>query len=311
MKNSERPEGKQYTVKEYKKRVSQAMNFISQNLERELTLEEISLSATFSKFHFHRIFKAAVGETIAEFTRRLRLEMAANRLLSNPDDDITKVALDCGFSSSQNFAKAFRQQFGTTPTNFRSSKTGNKVSKRGNALSLQTEYDSNSAFVNSMLGERSENMNAKVKEMPVYNVAYVRKMGAYGKETCEQAFGELMQWAGPRGYLNSGVVLGVYWDNPEVTPPEKCRVDACVSVPEGTIPDAPLDTQTISGGPHAVCHFEIQADSYQKAWDEAFAWLVSNGHECEDRPCYELCHNNAADHPEGKSIFDICIPLKK
>lgn len=107
MKNSKSSEGKQYTVKEYKKRVCQAMNFISQNLERELTLEEISLAATFSKFHFHRIFKAAVGETIAEFTRRLRLEMAANRLLSYPDEDITKVALDCGFSSSQNFAKAF------------------------------------------------------------------------------------------------------------------------------------------------------------------------------------------------------------
>ena len=112
-------------------------------------------------------------------------------------------------------------------------------------------------------------MNAEVREMPEYNVAYVRKMGAYGKETCEQAFGELMQWAGPRGHLGAGVMLGVYWDNPEVTPPEKCRVDACISVPEGTVPDRPVGMQTISGGPYAVCHFELQTDSFQQAWEDS------------------------------------------
>ena len=153
-------------------------------------------------------------------------------------------------------------------------------------------------------------MNAEVKEMPERNVAYIRKLGPYGKETCGQAFGELMQWAGPRGYASSGEMLGVYWDNPEVTPPEKCRVDACVSVPPGTETEGAVDVQTISGGPYAVCHFEISADSFQQAWEDAFAWLVRSGHECDEKPCYELYHNTAEEHPEGKWIFDICIPLK-
>lgn len=154
-------------------------------------------------------------------------------------------------------------------------------------------------------------MNVEVREMPEYNVAYVRKMGPYGKETCEQAFGELMQWAGPRGHLASGVMLGVYWDNPEVTPPEKCRVDACVSVPHGTAPGGQFGMQIISGGTYAVCHFEIKADNFQQSWEDAFAWIVSSGYECDDRPCYELYHTSAEDHPEGKWIFDICIPLKR
>ena len=302
---------KQHTANEYRARVCKAMNFISQNLDRDLTLEEIARAACFSKFHFHRIFKAAVGETIAEFTRRLRLEMAANRLLSTPHDDITRIALDCGFSSSQNFAKAFRQQYATTPTHFRNSKQGNKVSKAENAPTLLAMYDSQVAFTNPLQERRSLPMKAEIKEMPEHHVAYVRKLGPYGKETCERAFGELMQWAGPRGYLSSGTMLGVYWDNPEVTPPEKCRVDACVTVPEGTTPEAPVAIQSIAGGPYAVCHFEISEDSFQGAWDEAFAWLVGGGYECEDKPCYELYHNNAEDHPEGKWIFDICIPLKQ
>jgi AraC family transcriptional regulator len=152
-------------------------------------------------------------------------------------------------------------------------------------------------------------MNAEVREMPEYRVAYVRKMGPYRKEVCEQAFDELMRWAGPKGYLASGAMLGVYWDNPEVTPPEKCRMDACITVPGGTAPEEQVGVQVIKGGPHAVCHFETKAERFDQAWEDAFTWLVNGGYECEDRPCYEL-YKNAEKNPEGKWIFDICIPLK-
>ncbi|MCP3943503.1 MAG: AraC family transcriptional regulator [Desulfobacteraceae bacterium] len=286
------------------------MNFISQNLNRDLSLEEVAQAASFSMFHFHRIFKVVVGENIAEFTRRLRIEMAANRLLANQIEDITTIAMECGFSSSQNFAKAFRKCFNTTPSKYRKSKIGNKIGKGENAFSLQVMYDSTTEFMNLINYERKNTMNAEIREMPEYHVAYVRKTGPYGKETCEQAFDELMQWAGPMGYLASGVMLGVYWDNPDVTPPEKCRVDACISVPYGTATKGPVDIQTIKGGLYAVCHFEIQDDGFQQAWEDAFEWLVNGGYECDEIPCYELYHKSAADHPEGKWIFDICIPLK-
>ncbi len=299
-----------YTTIDYKKRVCRAMNFISRNIERDLSLEEIAETASFSMYHFHRIFKAVVGETVAGFTRRLRLELAANRLLAKQFDDITTIALNCGFSSSQNFAKAFRQHFGTTPSEYRKSKIGNRNSKKENALSLQTIYDSDNVFMNLLTNDRRTTMNAEVREMPEYNVAYVRKVGPYAKETCEPAFGELMQWAGPRNYMEPGKILAIYWDNPDVTPPEKCRFDACVIVPGGTDPEGQIYIQTISGGPYAVCHFEIKPDSFQQAWEEAFAWLCDSGYECNDKPCYELYHNNAAEHPEDKCIFDICIPLK-
>ena len=306
------------TSLEYRQRICRVMNYISENLHRELSLDEVAGVSCFSKFHFHRIFKAVVGETVAGFTRRLRLEMAANRLIGNPRESITAIALDCGFSSSQNFAKAFRQQFGLSPSAYRGSKGGNTnrnrehIHRNGeNAWSLQVRYDADTLFTNLITNERSETMNAKIREMPEYHVAYVRKMGPYGKETCEEAFGELMQWAGPRGLVGSGAMLGVYWDNPEVTKPETCRTDACLGVPEGTRTEGQVGLQTVAGGPHAVCHFETGEDGFQRAWEEAFAWLVRNGYECDDRPCYELYHNDAKEHPDGRWIFDICIPLKR
>ena len=294
---------------DYRQRVCRAMNYISENLERDVTLEEIAQAANFSAFHFHRIFSAATGETVFGFMRRLRLEWAANRLLGKPGEDITTVALECGFSSSQNFAKAFRARFGTSPSAFRKSKRGNKGSKGGESFSLRVGEDAGKVSMSSpQPPERKIEMKAEVKEMPAWHVAYVRKMGRYGKEVCEAAFGELMRWAGPRGLIGQGPMMGMYWDNPEVTPKEKCRTDACLVVPAGTKVEAPIALQDIAGGPHAVCEFNVPMTDFGPSWEAAFRWLMDSGLECEDRPCYEMY----LDDCRGPTCrFCICIPLKK
>jgi AraC family transcriptional regulator len=293
---------------DYRQRICRAMNFISENLDREPSLEEIARAANFSPFHFHRIFSAATGETVFGFWRRLRLERAANRLLADARTDITTVALECGFSSSQNFAKAFRARFGTTPSAFRRSKGGNKASKGGDALSFRVGQDAGKVKWNSPQPERKTRMKAETKEMPAWHVAYSRKMGPYGKATAEAAFGEVMRWAGPRGLLGKGPMLGVYWDNPEVTAPDQCRTDACLVVPAGTKVEAPIALQEIAGGPHLVCAFDVPLTGFSAAWEETFRCLIDKGLECADRPTYELYHDDC----RGKTCrFDICIPLKK
>lgn len=283
------------------------MDFISANLRREPSLEEIAQAANFSAFHFHRIFKAATGETVLGFVRRLRLERAGNRLLADSREDITSVALECGFSSSQNFAKAFRARFGESPSEFRRRKAGNKTSKGGEAVSLRVGQDAGKVKLVSPQPERKFKMKAEVKEMPAWHVAYVRKLGPYGKEVCEAAFGELMRWAGPLGLAGQAPMLGLYWDSPEVTPPAKCRTDACLAVPAGTKVEPPVALQDIAGGLHLVCEFNLPPTNFGGAWDEAFRHLVQTGLECDDRPCYELYHDDCAG-PTCR--FDICIPLK-
>jgi AraC family transcriptional regulator len=294
---------------DYKKRICLAMNFISQNLGRDLSLDEIAERVSFSKYHFHRIFKAVVGETIAGFTRRLRLELAANHLIAKPSADITNIAMDCGFSSSQNFAKAFHQHFGMTPTKYRKSKIGNMNSKNENVRSLQAMYDCDAVRVRTFTAEETRAIDVEVSEMPDLQVAYVRTIGPLTPEICGRAFEKLMHWAGPRNLVGPGTTLAIYWDNPDVTPADKCRFDACNMVPEGTVPEGDIHLQTISGGPYAVCHFECTPTRIQLAWEDAFSWLCGSGYECRDQPCFERYHNDAAQHPDGKWIFDICIPL--
>ena len=117
---------------DYRKPVFKAMDYISHHLDDNPGLDEVAAAAAISTFHFHRIFKTMVGETIAGFTRRLRMERAARRLLASPKSDITTLALAAGFSSSQNFAKAFRLHFAMSPSEYRQQQGGNWKSKIGN-----------------------------------------------------------------------------------------------------------------------------------------------------------------------------------
>lgn len=301
---------KKHTSIDYKKRVCKAMNFISQNINRDLSIDEIAKSASFSTFHFHRIFRAAVGETVAGFTRRLRLELAANKLLKQTND-ITQIAIECGFSSSQNFSKAFKKHFGITPSEYQKSKNGNILSRNEKSLSLRTLYNSDNEFLKLLNGKKRNTIFPRLSELPDYNVAYVRKIGVYDEKTCSEAISKVLHWAYSRNVIAPGKLMLIYWDNPEVTPSYKCRFDACVIIQQDVTPEGDVFQQKIGGGLYAVFSFELSPEKIQQAWVDSFSWICDAGYETRDTPCFELYHNNAYEHSDGKWIFDICIPLKK
>ena len=56
--------GKAETIKDYHERINQVLLFINNNLEEKLTLETLSSISNFSPFHFHRIMRAHLGESI-------------------------------------------------------------------------------------------------------------------------------------------------------------------------------------------------------------------------------------------------------
>lgn len=80
---------------------------IQANLDQDLSLEALANRVGLSLFHFHRLFRSAVGETLKQHTQRLRLEQAASRLVIN-DAAILDVALDSGFHSHETFSRQFQ-----------------------------------------------------------------------------------------------------------------------------------------------------------------------------------------------------------
>lgn len=87
-------------------------------LEEALTLDELSVEADLSAWHFLRAFRSAFGETPHDFLTRLRLERA-RELLTITSRPVTEICFDVGFSSLGSFSTLFRRQIGMSPAQFR------------------------------------------------------------------------------------------------------------------------------------------------------------------------------------------------
>ncbi len=92
--------------------------YIAQNLDEPLDRKALAAVAGFSIPHLHRIFIASTGESIASYVRRVRMIRAGQKLRMGAVD-ITEVALAAGYATHAAFGKAFKQQFGLSPSEFR------------------------------------------------------------------------------------------------------------------------------------------------------------------------------------------------
>jgi AraC family transcriptional regulator len=306
---------------EYRSRINRVMDHIHAHLGEALTLEQLAQVACFSPYHFHRIFTALVGETLGDHLRRIRLERAAGMLRGNPYHPVTEIALGCGFSSSAAFARAFRAHFGMSATDWRQGdrkggktlrKPGDTDRKEGKAVTLPGEYNRSVKSLHTHQRRRKA-MKVEIKELPPYHVAYMRHLGPYGPGVSRH-WEKFNRWAEARDLQPKGAVsLGISHDDPSITPPEKCRYDACVEVPPEFKPEPGVNLTDIPGGKYAVTRFKGTDRDIGKAWNDLFrTWLPSSGYQPDDRPCFELyISSGKKECPPGRTFeCDICVPVR-
>ncbi|WP_051686500.1 helix-turn-helix domain-containing protein [Vibrio pacinii] len=167
-------------------RVSSILEYLEDHCHEELNLEHVAKRASLSPFHFHRIFKSIVGETVAEYVRRLRYEKTAQALLFQ-DKSVTAIALSFGYSSPQSMAKGFKKYYGVTPSQIKqcknlgeyaalmqNSKIGSSLHKNRHELPDHLTY----ADLNNKLNGKSQ---MKTIRMNARKIAYVRVIGPYGE----------------------------------------------------------------------------------------------------------------------------------
>jgi AraC family transcriptional regulator len=102
------------------RRLRRAIEFMHDNYERELALEEIASAAYLSEYHFARVFKQITGLTPHAYLANIRLERA-RKLLSETTFSINQVAAMVGYQSQSHFTKIFKAVTGITPGAFRES----------------------------------------------------------------------------------------------------------------------------------------------------------------------------------------------
>lgn len=298
--------------KEYIYRINKVMDYIEKHLDEELTLKVLSAEAAFSEYHFHRIFSAITGETLNGFVKRVRIEKGASLLLNEPDRTVSDIAHRCGFGSSSVFCRNFKDHFSMTAQEFRmkseNSKNGQSDSKEYQSVKPSGGYVCNVESINENNMKKSENIT--IKDMPALNLVYTRHVGPY--YLIGQAYEKLMKWAGPRGLLNQPDLktVTVYHDDPSVTEIEKVRQSACITVSEKVKTDGEFGFMHVDGGKFVVGRFEILPEGFTVAWNDVCLFLSKSGYQPADANPYELYHNDHMEHPEGKFIVDICIPVK-
>ncbi|HEV3164646.1 MAG TPA: AraC family transcriptional regulator [Isosphaeraceae bacterium] len=297
---------KSATEQAYRQRILRVLVHIQTHLDEALHLEELARVAHFSPYHFHRVFSGMVGESVMEHIRRLRLERAANRLKSS-DQAVTRLAFEAGYETHESFTRAFSSMFGVSPSQYRSTQRSLAF---GNVPS-GVHYRPDGKLTDFQpFHSGGQPMDVRIETVSPRRVAFMRHFGPYRQvgETWEK----LMAWAGPKELVGpQTMVVGVAHDDPDVTPTDKIRYDACITVDDTFKPEGGVGVQQVGGGDYAITThrgpYETVSQTIARLCGE---WLPASGREARSAPSFAVHRNSPYDTAPENLLTDIYLPLE-
>jgi len=278
----------------YQERILKVQIHIQNHLDDELSLEELARVAHFSEFHFHRVFTEQVGESIKSYVRRLRLERAI-RDLTFTNMAIVQVAARAGYDSQQSFHRAFKEVYDKTPTDYRKQQL--------NIVSELVEKKS----------VKSQPISVDIKTLDAIKVAFIRHIGAY--DALMETWLQLTVEIGLTHISSENTLkISIPYDSPDVTPVDKLRYDACVTI--DTLadfkPKGRVGIQTIPAGKYAVITHYGSLESIESTYKILYGlWLPSSGYEPADHPSFMVHRKMPFQTPNDALETDIYLPVKR
>jgi AraC family transcriptional regulator len=271
------------TAESYQERILRVLVHIQGHLDEPLELDELARIACFSPFHFHRIFRAVTGEGVQQYVRRLRLERAAQRLKLQ-EQQVAQIALDAGYESHEAFTRAFHAMFGKPPSEFREP-CGYQPPDYGPPPPVE------------------------IKTLPPQTILFLRHVGPYNQVGA--TWGRLGMWAGMRGLIGPATrFLGISWDDPELTPPDKLRYDAAITLTSPIKPEGEFGITEIAGGDYATLLHKGPYENLSATYRLIFgAWLPPSARELRDAPCFEVYLNTPQNTPPEELLTVIHVPI--
>ncbi len=286
---------------EYRNRIERVVIYIHEHLDEPLDLKTVAAESHFSPYHFHRVFQGAMSETPLEYITRLRVERAANYLMKNHEMSITEIALACGFSSSSTFARSFKNYYGVTAREY---------SKGRNLRSLADAC--NSQVCTMAVDKPKPQWQVEMKEIPALHIAYLANLKGYSLPEICDTWIRLDRWSQAHSvYRDDTIMLGISMDDPDITPVEKCRYLAGITIPPEITKDRLVGILDIPAQTCAVFHVDCRADQIQGHYQSIYKdWLPDSGLQPADFPCYEVYLKTPEQSTGGEYSLDIHIPVK-
>ncbi len=295
----------QTTWNDYNDRILRVLTHIQAHLDEALDLEALARVACFSSFHFHRIFAAMTGETIADHVRRLRLERAALTLRSGAKP-VIQVALDAGYEAHEAFTRAFKAAYEVSPAEFRHATGPIAIRPAPSGVHFRPGVPLTTFNTNHLTTKTMKVITRKIKPL---RVAYLRHVGPY-EETKQTWFDLVGRLSADKQLRKRSMFIGIGHDNPAGTPAAELRYDACVTVVAAYEPKPPVAVQTIAGGDHAVvknCPLMKIKDAFQFLYGK---WLAQSSRELRPAPAFLVLVEARKGIATKKQRVDLYMPLQ-
>ncbi len=279
----------------YAKRIERVVCYLADHLDQPLDLNRLADEACLSPYHFHRIYVAFTGETLALTVRRLRMHYAAANLLVR-DVGISILAKETGYGSLQAFNRVFKESYGLTPSQYRARGGLTKI------LMSSEMHDS----------EMFAGYEVTIQPRESARAVALRHQGSYMEII--HTYERLAAWAAGQNLFNKNTrVFVVYYDDPALVACDDLRADICISVPDEFVlkDGASLNMIQLPAGrcavlKHCGAHPEL-INAYQYLFGD---WLGRHNEEPDDQPHFEEHLTNPKSVPPSQLETLVYLPLK-
>ena len=279
-------------AEQYQRQLDVVTDYIYTHLDDDLSLETLAHVSGFSRYHWHRIYRAVRGETAAQTVRRLRLERAA-AMLTETSWPVERIAWKAGFSGTEVFSRAFLRSYRTTPGRFRIG---------GRPTSIDSSVTSCGSGSTSSVRE-APGWAVRVETRRGYRLAVSEHRGSY--MDIGRAFSRVRDRVG-----SGSLMVAIYEDDPDVVPPADLRSAAGTVVDPGMKIPHDLVERMVPAGRYAIMRHIGPYSSMHAAYLWLYGqWLPSSGEEPRDHPIIEEYLTDPATTPPVDAVTDILLPL--
>jgi AraC family transcriptional regulator len=271
---------KKETLLYHSKVANDTINYMINHIETDINVDELSRQAGMSKYHFHRIFKKQIGTNVYETIKSIRLQKASNLLITNRHSTVTEIANMYGYASQTSFLKAFKQRFNMTPKEW---KNGGHTRYSDRILShSQAACLSNADF---------SHLQPKIIKLKAKKAYYIRHKGY--DSTIKQSWQKMLAWLYTNG-IEQYEQIGIYHDNPIITPLQECYYIVCAAPKEDlNLSHTQLPCFEIPEGVRASFEVEGKYGDILKLIQWVYhIWLPQSGYETTTLPAYSVLHKN-------------------
>lgn len=266
-------------------RTAEALDLLSTRLDDPPSLRELASAAGCSIFHFHRVWRALLGETVGQTIARLRIAAAQQRL-RRPGATVTRVAMDGGFGTPQSFARAFRRVAGLSPSEF----VASDLRETGVAA------------------DRSACVQVELR--PSCTLVALRRDGGPYREL-NGLFADVWAWAKESGRL-TGLqgIYGLPMDDPLSVPEAQLRYDACLALGEDATPPDPFHRVILPAGAYASLRQHGSYDDLEEADQTIIEWAIASGRKLADLSLVHQFLDDPDEISSGELRSDVLLLLE-